>query len=93
MEYKVSLPGICKFEKLHVFITYLSNFSNVVSNMVLNTFSKVVLNGVLNVVLNMVLNMVWNMSSSGNSYRIRLNNSLASVSILAVFSRLVLDFI
>ena len=72
--------------------------SNIVSNVVLNTvlnmvLNTVVLNTVLNMVLIMVLNTVLNISSSRNGCRISINKTQASVSILPVFTRLVLYFI
>ena len=77
------------------------NFSNMISNKVLNTVSNLVLNTVLNTVLNLVLNTVLNMVL--NTFWtwvqvevvvvFRLNKTLALVSILLVFSRLVLHFI
>ena len=62
-------------------------------NYIFFNFSNTILNMVSNMILNMILNMVLNMSSSRRSWRISINTTLASVSILPVFSRLVLDFI
>ena len=90
---KSLLLGSVIFRNDMLFISYLIYFSNKVLNIVLNMALNMVLNMVLIMVLNMVLNMILNMSSSC-SCRISIKNrTLASVSILPVFSRFVLDFI
>ena len=70
----------------------LNTVLNTVLDMVSNTVFNMSLNMVLDRVLNTVLNVVLNMNSSLKTNLISTKQSLASVSILPVFSRLILDF-
>ena len=70
----------------HLFLFF---FSNTVLNMILNT----ILNTVLKMVLNTFWTWFWSWDQVEEVVEFRLNNTLASVSILPVFSRLASDFI
>ena len=84
--------------------TILNTVLNMVFNMVFNTVLNTVSNMVLNMVLHPVLNTVWTLfwtwfwtwfwtrTQVGTPILFPRRNSLASVSILPVLSRLILDF-
>ena len=89
----VKLTIIIPQSKCLICTRHGSKLSQVLLGMVLNMVFNTVLNTVLNMVLNMLLNMVLNIVQVRIVVVFRLNKTLASVCILPVFSRLVLDFI